>query len=538
MDSSIPLIPPVSPLSDAPDGTASLFDIERLNTKPWLKKYIKGLEFLKAPSKSKKSIANPLDNDEALLSNYFWSGYGMFLSVDGSDGGMGLLSHYNVHRWHPLDQAKVYLELENRLYKIAYGNGLAFNEETTRKLLSIYDTILKDKMAPKPIKKIISSRVKIIKGKHRTSFGLDSSKYEFPLLYHTGLKITPAEIIKMGKQEIERLTSLLIDRARVTHKDLPLNTKQALIYLRYHNTINLNGDETEKVRVNAIYPANFSNNFTPEVADYVNMVIVSKDSKLDPYVSIWYDHSILISSHQTPITEAVIYNKTIPGEHLRHSTNPDYLVNTLMKEGWNAYAESLPTPLNYNDVLYSNLTHTAIMVVDASLHSGLMTREDALGYLKRYTLLSDEEMNQTLLHSSQNPGYLVCPKLGRSVIEEYRDKIVSKSLTLPKFHSTILSSRNVGELVKSFDWTSSYAPTGKTAPREEYMELVKNLQQLNKTSSASWVTWFLVVSSSVIVLLLVVVVVLLFLNFFKVGPKPKTLEVIRYPTESSVAIDT
>lgn len=511
---------------------ASLHDIERINTNPELKRYIRGLETLNIS----KNTVKPTDSDEVLLSNYFWSGYGMFLYIQEY---YNLLFHYKFHRWHPIDQAKVYLELENRLYKMAYRNGLAFNQETTGRLLALYKEILTDKETPKPISKLVSARMKIIKNKHRRTLGLESSSlYEFPLLYHTGLEISPTEIIKMGKQEINRLVSLLLKLDKYRDLTSVGSPKKGLAILR--ETIMKSSQDThvEKVLDNGIPP----NTFSPDITDFVEDVSYVYDKKYSPYKVFVHNHKTLLSDFQTPISESVIYNKTIPGEHLRYSTNPDYLVNTLMKEGWNAYAESLPTPLNPVDLIYSNLFHTVAMVVDASIHTGLLTRADAVEYFKKYTILSVKEIDRVLSECLDNPGYYVCAKLGRSLIEDYRNKL-GESISAPEFHSMVLSSRTPGGLAEKFlDYPNSgmvkslYVPIEKSLPRQEHVDLIDNAKKIHKTSTSDWVTWFLVVSSTVIVLLLVVVVVLLFLNFFKVGPRDKNVVNIKEISESETLI--
>jgi uncharacterized protein (DUF885 family) len=155
--------------------------------------------------------------------------------------------------------------------------------------------------------------------------------------------------------------------------------------------------------------------------------------------------------------EATFLHEAIPGHHFQISLQQErsdvpkfrlFLRNSAFSEGWGLYAESLGSLLGcYTDPYQKlgalgNEIHRAIrLVVDAGLHTGKMTREDAIRYMMDHESLSEAAVTAEIERYMAMPGQAVSYKTGELKIKELRNKYqqqLGSKFSLKSFHDAIL----------------------------------------------------------------------------------------------------
>lgn len=155
--------------------------------------------------------------------------------------------------------------------------------------------------------------------------------------------------------------------------------------------------------------------------------------------------------------EATFLHEAIPGHHYQISLMQE---NTLLpefrrfsfypafSEGWALYCESLGEQLGcYTDPYqrmgaYGTEIHRAIrLVVDVGLHTGKMTREEAIKYMMENEATSEQIATQEIERYMAMPGQALSYKTGEIKIKELRDKYkkeLGAKFNLMSFHDAIL----------------------------------------------------------------------------------------------------
>ncbi len=156
--------------------------------------------------------------------------------------------------------------------------------------------------------------------------------------------------------------------------------------------------------------------------------------------------------------EATFLHEAIPGHHFQVSLQQE---NTALPkfrrfsfipafgEGWALYCESLGEELGcYTDPYqkigyYGNEIHRAIrLVVDVGLHTGKMTREEAIRYIIENEAMSENMATQEIERYMAMPGQALAYKTGELKIKEFRDKyqkLLGSKFNLRDFHDTLLN---------------------------------------------------------------------------------------------------
>ena len=117
-------------------------------------------------------------------------------------------------------------------------------------------------------------------------------------------------------------------------------------------------------------------------------------------------------------------------------------------EGWALYTESLGKDLGLYTNPYHQLgslgaeIHRAIrLVVDAGIHTGKMTREEAIAYNMQYEPISEESATAEIERYMVWPGQATSYKIGELKIIELRDKYkkqMGNKFSIRDFHDQIL----------------------------------------------------------------------------------------------------
>lgn len=155
--------------------------------------------------------------------------------------------------------------------------------------------------------------------------------------------------------------------------------------------------------------------------------------------------------------EALFLHEAIPGHHFQNSLQDENATfpkfrkkswNSAFGEGWALYTESLGKDLGLYTNPYHQLgvlameMHRAIrLVVDAGLHTGKMTREEAIKYDMQHEPISEESATAEIERYMVWPGQALSYKIGQLKILELRNKYqkqLGDKFNIRDFHDTIL----------------------------------------------------------------------------------------------------
>jgi uncharacterized protein (DUF885 family) len=155
--------------------------------------------------------------------------------------------------------------------------------------------------------------------------------------------------------------------------------------------------------------------------------------------------------------ESLFLHEAIPGHHYQQSLqieNNDlpqfrrYIWFGAYVEGYALYCESLGKELGLYTDPYQQMgalcqeIHRAIrLVVDVAMHTGKMTREEAIKYNMDNEAISDEEATEEIERYMVWPGQALCYKIGELKIRELREKYskqLGNKFKLSDFHDEFL----------------------------------------------------------------------------------------------------
>jgi uncharacterized protein (DUF885 family) len=155
--------------------------------------------------------------------------------------------------------------------------------------------------------------------------------------------------------------------------------------------------------------------------------------------------------------EALFLHEAIPGHHFQMSIQdentsfPDFRQkswNSAFVEGWALYTESLGKDLGVYTNPYHQLgalsmeMHRAIrLVTDAGLHTGKMSREEAIRYMLDNEPISEQDATAEIERYMSIPGQALSYKIGQLKILELRDKYkkqLGDKFSIRDFHDAIL----------------------------------------------------------------------------------------------------
>ncbi|AMJ68216.1 hypothetical protein AXW84_15190 [Hymenobacter sp. PAMC 26628] len=159
-----------------------------------------------------------------------------------------------------------------------------------------------------------------------------------------------------------------------------------------------------------------------------------------------------------PALESLFLHEAIPGHHYQFSLQ---LENTALPqfrrtpsygafgEGWGLYCETLgkelglyTDPYQYAGALGGELHRALRLVVDVGLHTGRLTREQAIQYLMGNELISEQGATAEVERYMAWPGQALSYKIGQLKITELRaryEKQLGPKFNLRAFHDEILA---------------------------------------------------------------------------------------------------
>ena len=156
-------------------------------------------------------------------------------------------------------------------------------------------------------------------------------------------------------------------------------------------------------------------------------------------------------------SESIYLHEADPGRHLQLSLQhklsalPSLLrfsTETVYREGWAAYAESLgrelglyQDPYQYLGALMNDALRTSRLIVDTGVHAKGWTRDKAIAFMKENTVLSDAGAAMEVDQCIAAPAQALAGKLGELKIRELRslaEKRLGSKFDVREFHRAVL----------------------------------------------------------------------------------------------------
>jgi uncharacterized protein (DUF885 family) len=141
---------------------------------------------------------------------------------------------------------------------------------------------------------------------------------------------------------------------------------------------------------------------------------------------------------------------------MEHKDQPEFRQHTYISaygEGWALYCEKLGVEMGMYDTPYDRfgmlgyqIWRAARLVVDTGIHSQGWTREQAVDYFRRYTALSDREIQTEIDRYIAWPGQALSYYLGELAIVEARakaEKALGAQFNVRAFHDAVLELGSV-----------------------------------------------------------------------------------------------
>jgi uncharacterized protein (DUF885 family) len=157
--------------------------------------------------------------------------------------------------------------------------------------------------------------------------------------------------------------------------------------------------------------------------------------------------------------EDLFMHEAIPGHHYQLSLQsedtslPIFRRNiflTAFGEGWALYAETLgkqlgvyTDPYQYMGSLQNQIHRAIRLVVDVGLHTGKITREEAIKYMVDNEPITEQYATSEIERYMSLPGQALSYKIGQFKIEELRDKYkkqLGDKFSLKYFHDAVLKA--------------------------------------------------------------------------------------------------
>ncbi len=155
--------------------------------------------------------------------------------------------------------------------------------------------------------------------------------------------------------------------------------------------------------------------------------------------------------------ESLFLHEAIPGHHYQISLQQEDTTlpkfrrfggNNAYVEGWALYCESLgkelglyTDPYQYMAALGDEIHRAIRLVVDVSLHTKNMTREEAIKYMMEHEAISEQGATAEIERYMAIPGQALGYKIGALKIAELRNryrKELGDNFNLARFHDNVL----------------------------------------------------------------------------------------------------
>lgn len=294
--------------------------------------------------------------------------------------------------------------------------------------------------------------------------------YQFLIKEQTSLDISPEEIIELGNQLVAKIKAELIS---LKNKMVDDSTSLSEFLNTYRQKGGLSSTDVKKL-MEAKAKA-----MSPKWKTLFDIPIPEVKIKFDPFESRAREELDYTTSPPTPIfylnpnvtSNNYTYTKwdllellaheAIPGHGLEQYNTAMLELPTFRKhfsvpafaEGWALYAEYLPKEIGFYDKneeelgrLASSMFRACRLIVDASIHTGKMSQEEATSFFLDRSPYPKGMIEGQVLRYIAFPAQATCYYLGANTIWNLRHEAEEKlgdSFDIRRFHSAILSHGNV-----------------------------------------------------------------------------------------------
>jgi uncharacterized protein (DUF885 family) len=351
----------------------------------------------------------------------------------------------------------------------------SFTNEEKAALRPAYQKAISDKIVP-TYKKLAVYLQTVYLPKARATTGLNSipngaALYEYRVKLYTTTSQTPDEVYRTGLSEVDRITkaiTLLKDQAGFKG-----STAELYDYMTNDRKFfPFKTDEQVLDSFRRILPK-----MQPHLKQLFNIIpkaaleirAIEKFRAATSSANYWYGTTdgSRPGYFNVPIPDAPNYNalrmealfshEGIPGHHFQLSLqieNPDFpkirrfAVYSVFAEGWALYTESLGNQLGlYNDpytkieALKSELFRAVRLVVDVGMHTGKMTREEAIKYMIDKAGRGEQIATVEIERYMADPGQALAYKTGEMKITQLRNRYQQRlgaKFSIKKFHDAVL----------------------------------------------------------------------------------------------------
>ena len=352
----------------------------------------------------------------------------------------------------------------------------SFSESDKAAIRLAYQNAINNKVIP-TYRKLADYLKNTYLAKARNSSGYNdlpngAALYKYLVKSYTTTNKTPEEIYQIGLKEVSRITKkidsiklkigfngstvMLFNFLKTDKQFFPFTT-EAQVLDSFRNILpriepnlkklfNIVPKTAFEVRaIEKFKAASTASNYQPGTEDgsrpgYFNARI------LDPV------------TYSAPGMESLFSHEAIPGHHFQISLQQEntalpksrrYASYPVFAEGWGLYAESLGEELGlyanpYEKIaaLSSEIFRAARLVIDVGLHTGKLTREEAITYLIEKTGMGEREAISEVERYMADPGQALSYKMGELKIKELRskyEKSLGAKFTIKGFHDAVLS---------------------------------------------------------------------------------------------------
>ena len=388
-----------------------------------------------------------------------------------------------VQPWNVVEKILPQLEVQivnspdrSILHKPVNTIPSSITEEESRRLTRDVDDAIMGSVVP-----AYSELLKFVKDeylpKSRTDPGVwalpnGRAMYAYSIRYHTTTNLTPAQIHRMGKLELARISKEIRTILRKIRFKGTLQKYNETLRKDtsnfYTNSRDLrDGFKTILRKMDEKLPLLFGRlpdskydfreieEFRADAAPAAYYYLPPEDRSRPGY---FYVNTYKPETRPKYTMEALAYHEAVPGHHLQLALQqeltglPKFRRNggySAFIEGWALYAERLGIEIGlYRDMLsnFGRLTQeawrAARLVVDTGIHSMKWTREHAIRFLKENTATTEQDIVSEVDRYIAWPGQALAYKIGEMKIRSLRsraEKKLRRRFQVRNFHDELLN---------------------------------------------------------------------------------------------------
>jgi uncharacterized protein (DUF885 family) len=288
---------------------------------------------------------------------------------------------------------------------------------------------------------------------------------------HTTLARTPAELHRLGEEEIARIDGELTALGRRLFGTTDLGATLARVR-GDRGMFFASSDEVEARAARALATAKAKIPQFFGILPKADCIVERVPDFEAPYTTIAYyrqpnadgttpgRYMINVSEPTTrPRYEAAVlaYHESIPGHHLQIATAQELVALpafrrhegfTAYVEGWALYAETLADEMGLYEADVDELGRLSYqawrasrLVVDTGIHAMGWSREQAVAYMLAHTALAENNIKNEVDRYIGNPGQALAYKVGELTILRLRAEAraaLGPRFALPAFHDVVL----------------------------------------------------------------------------------------------------